>query len=54
MFSLLQTTLEAGDKFYGLPASADAARDAAGALVRLLQARQAAPSLTNLLARMRE
>lgn len=55
MFSL-QTIFGKGDKFYGLlEASAEVAREAAGALVRLLQARQAEPALDEFtLSRMRE
>ncbi|ANB19002.1 DUF47 domain-containing protein [Dokdonella koreensis] len=55
MFSL-QTIFGKGDKFFGLlEASADAARDAASALVHLLQNRNASPSLDEFsLARRRE
>jgi uncharacterized protein len=55
MFSL-QTIFGKGDKFFGLlEASADAARDAATALVHLLQNRNASPSLDEFsLARRRE
>lgn len=55
MFSL-QTIFGKGDKFFGLlEASADAARDAATALVELLQNRNASPSLDEFsLARRRE
>lgn len=55
MFSL-QTIFGKGDKFYGLlEASADAARESAAALVRMLEARPAVPSLDEfMLARRRE
>ena len=55
MFSL-QTIFGKGDKFYGLlEASAEAAHQSAVALVRMLQARQAVPSLDEfMLARRRE
>lgn len=55
MFSL-QTIFGKGDKFYGLlEASAEAAHESAVALVRMLQARQAVPSLDEfMLARRRE
>lgn len=55
MFSL-QTIFGKGDKFYGLlEASAAAAHESAAALVRMLEARQSAPSLDEfMLARRRE
>ena len=55
MFSL-QTIFGKGDKFYGLlEASADAARDSAAALVKMLATRQQAVSLDEfMLARKRE